>query len=172
MVAVSYQALYPNGLKNIRHSSLLYKLAILTIPTLFVISFIFYRTGQKPVEPVSPLSCYCESSTEFNCGASISHFYNTLHNLTREGDSRIAGADWEFEYVRDASNLALNQTQCNIAFPGQYEEIVRAWQFYQQNRIQISDLDAIHVSNGKVRAMIYHGEVGRLSLNFSHCALF
>ncbi len=96
-------------------------------------------------------NCLCQSSTVFECSLSL------LEQSKKEVDTsgRIK-TDWKFEYDRDSLNFGLTRDQCNVAFPGYFEEVFRAVEVRKSygSNVTVDDLDAIRLSRGMVRAMI------------------
>lgn len=54
----------------------------------------------------------------------------------------------------------LNSAQCELAFPGLFEEIERPKRSRRRRKITQDEIDAIQPRNGYVRAMIYDQQVG------------
>ena len=79
--------------------------------------------------------------------------------VTQGAVDHRTGFDGTWNYMRDRNNLLLNRDQCQLAFPGLFEEVDRAVGSRRHNRISLGELDAIEPKNGYVRAMIYDQEV-------------
>ena len=62
-------------------------------------------------------------------------------------------------YERDADHLGMTSQQCQAAFPGLFAELARARTQFQKFHIVGKDLDAIDISEGRVRAAVLGGEV-------------
>jgi hypothetical protein len=71
------------------------------------------------------------------------------------------GGGWKFQHQRDSLNFGLTGEQCEIAFPGLFEEIYRAVGFRrdQGSNVSLADLDAIEAGRGTTRAMIVDGKL-------------
>jgi hypothetical protein len=102
--------------------------------------------------------CQCESSTVFKCDTCIECANRQLvsPHATKEEDT-----PWAFEYPRDANNYRLDQAQCKAAFPGLYEDIIRARDFRKSMGTNVTeqDLYSFELTKGMVRAAIFSGEV-------------
>lgn len=95
--------------------------------------------------------CACQTSTTFECSTCLSCPESTLQQPT-------GVSNWSWDYPRDASNEALEQSQCKSAFPGLFEDVSRAQRYWtSQGRIATEDLDAIRLEPGMVRASIARG---------------
>lgn len=64
---------------------------------------------------------------------------------------------WNFE--RDARNLQMNNTQCDLAFPDLYAEIDRAVELRKNQRITLKEVEFVRPIRGYNRAMIYDNQV-------------
>ncbi|MCJ1286564.1 hypothetical protein MMC26_005910 [Xylographa opegraphella] len=95
--------------------------------------------------------CLCRSSVTFKCTT-------CLDSIGTISDS-VIDTVWEFRYGRDDGNEGLTPDQCAHAFPGLFEDIKRAKDARGGKKIEKSDLDAMVVYKGMVRAMIYAGEL-------------
>ncbi|OAX81692.1 hypothetical protein ACJ72_03962 [Emergomyces africanus] len=97
--------------------------------------------------------CTCEHSTTFNCSSCLVPFgypIGATPDLTQ----------WRFHYDRDKSNECLNRSQCRAAFPGLFEDVNRAEQFWNsRGGITRKQLDKINLRKGMARGMIYAGEL-------------
>lgn len=98
-------------------------------------------------------NCACKSSTTFQC--------DTCLACSEVGAFKEpASHGWTFQYGRDDRNEALDRDRCQAAFPGLFEDIVRATTFWEaRHGISMDDLDAIPVREGMGRAFIYNGEL-------------
>jgi hypothetical protein len=67
--------------------------------------------------------------------------------------------DWKFKFGCDDRGLALDDHDCEAAFPGFYEGVTRATQLRGNRVIMLEELASIKISNGMVRAMIHGGQV-------------
>lgn len=105
-------------------------------------------------------NCLCDSSTVFDCSLSLAEA--NKQGPTTEVESPNQGtAEWQFQYERDSLNFGLTREQCNVAFPGYFEEVYRAVEVRKrrQNNVCVDELDAIQLSRGMVRAMIVGGKL-------------
>jgi hypothetical protein len=96
--------------------------------------------------------CTCQTSTLFNCSASLHSFPVPLapSSLPR----------WTYNYARDHQRLDLSPAQCNSAFNGLFEDIHRAAAYWKdRNGISKRDLDSIPLRNGMARAAVYNGRL-------------
>ncbi|KAL3463695.1 glycosyl transferase family 90-domain-containing protein [Aspergillus heterothallicus] len=98
--------------------------------------------------------CACESATVFQCDSCLTCSHQTL-SLTPSPET------WEFEYARDGSNAGLSRDQCAAAFPGLFEDISRAGNFWrtQGGGLSRAELDTIPLNPGMARAQILNGEL-------------
>ncbi|KIM94381.1 hypothetical protein OIDMADRAFT_135960 [Oidiodendron maius Zn] len=105
-------------------------------------------------------NCLCQSSTIFDCRLSRIDEHQGANGLHAESSISTEG-NWQFQYERDAHNLGLNTEQCNIAFPGLFEEIHRAVDVRSERRSNVSaaDLAAVVVGRGTTRALIVNGKL-------------
>ena len=105
-------------------------------------------------------NCLCQSSTIFDCRLSRIDEHQGANGLHVEPSISTEG-NWQFQYERDAHNLGLNTEQCNIAFPGLFEEIHRAVDVRSERRSNVSaaDLAAVEVGRGTTRALIVNGKL-------------
>jgi hypothetical protein len=96
--------------------------------------------------------CACESSTTFQCSTCL-----TCPEPVLQVDTTPA---WTFEYTRDARNEALNQQQCQSAFPGLFEDIARGGKFWSTHgRLSAAELDEIPIQHGMARAFVANGQL-------------
>ncbi|KAA8567751.1 hypothetical protein EYC84_008219 [Monilinia fructicola] len=58
-------------------------------------------------------------------------------------------------YTRDYRNLVLTQRQCDLAFPGLFEEVERPVQLRREKKVTRRELDETPRLNGFIRAMIF-----------------
>ncbi|KAA8642958.1 uncharacterized protein ATNIH1004_009720 [Aspergillus tanneri] len=67
---------------------------------------------------------------------------------------------WEFQPARDGSNESLDRDQCHAAFPGLFEDIVRAAAYWRSHgALSSAELDLIRLEQGMARAFIHRGEL-------------
>lgn len=98
--------------------------------------------------------CACQTSTTFECSSCLSCSKDQLvQQLTPP-------VSWRFQYPRDARNEGLNRAQCDAAFPGLFEDALRASKYWEsQGRLAMEDLDAIRLEYGMARAFIHNGDL-------------
>jgi hypothetical protein len=104
-------------------------------------------------------NCLCESNTVFDCGLSIEALKK---EPTTDVDAQSQwSTEWQFDYARDSLNFGLTREQCNVAFPGYFEEVHRAVEARSRrpNIVTVDELDAIEISRGMGRAMIVDGKL-------------
>lgn len=98
--------------------------------------------------------CACLTSTSFQCSSCLTCSQTSL--LQQLPPS----SNWKFQYDRDAGNEALDREQCKTAFPGLFEDVFRAVNFWRlHGALATEDLDWIHLEYGMARAFIYRGEL-------------
>ncbi|EME81599.1 uncharacterized protein MYCFIDRAFT_32648 [Pseudocercospora fijiensis CIRAD86] len=94
----------------------------------------------------------CQSATVFQCSSCLEQHYSSVNDT---------GAElWTYEYARDGQNEGLSEAQCNVAFPGLFEDINLATKHWTSNgKISTQRLDRVHLENGMTRAMIFEGNL-------------
>lgn len=99
-------------------------------------------------------------------GASPNNFGRPLINALRRRFwiqvSRFfdqIGLTWRWRYSRDAHDLTLSRHQCRKAFPGLFNELLRAKQQYEKYHTSLDDLEDIDIKEGRVRVAVFDGEV-------------
>ena len=98
--------------------------------------------------------CACLTSTSFQCSSCLTCSQTSL--LQQLPPS----SNWKFQYDRDAGNEALDREQCKTAFPGLFEDVFRAVDYWRlHGALTTEDLDWIHLEYGMARAFIYRGEL-------------
>lgn len=96
--------------------------------------------------------CACQTSTTFECSTCLS--------CSEIGLQLPSPSQWKFEYPRDARNEALDNLQCQTAFPGLFEDISRGQKYWRSlGGLATEDLDAIHIRPGMARAFISQGHL-------------
>ena len=96
--------------------------------------------------------CACQTSTVFQCSSCLEP-----QNATIPGPPK---STWKFQYGRDDKNEGLSQGQCDVAFPGLYEDINLGKRYWgDAGNITASEIDKIKLVNGMTRAMIYNGQL-------------
>ncbi|EAW14845.1 uncharacterized protein ACLA_002560 [Aspergillus clavatus NRRL 1] len=98
--------------------------------------------------------CACETATTFQCSSCLSCAkHSFITQLT-------PSTHWEFEYERDANNESLDRDQCDAAFPGLYEDVLRGVAYWRSHgALAMEDLDNIKLKYGMARALIHRGEL-------------
>ena len=94
--------------------------------------------------------CACQTSTEFKCAGCL--------NCPAKVTSDEPRHDWKFDPGRDGKNLTFTETQCLASFPGLYEDIGHAKEFWN-GQITRYALDQYEMRDGTTRALIFNGEL-------------
>jgi hypothetical protein len=68
--------------------------------------------------------------------------------------------DGQWNFTRDARNLQMNDTQCDVAFPDLFMEIDRAVEWRKNHHISLREIDSVRPMKGYNRVMIYDNQVG------------
>ncbi|GLA64146.1 hypothetical protein ABZX51_000885 [Aspergillus tubingensis] len=98
--------------------------------------------------------CACQTSTTFQCASCLTCSHPDLVQQLSPAPA------WEFQPARDGSNEGLDRAQCTNAFPGLFEDVVRATGFWKsQGALAMEDLDEIPLAYGMARAFIHAGEL-------------
>ncbi|KAL2821858.1 glycosyl transferase family 90-domain-containing protein [Aspergillus cavernicola] len=96
--------------------------------------------------------CACETATVFECSTCLTCSHKEL--------SATPAETWEFDYKRDGQNAGLSRSQCDAAFPGLIEDVVRAGTYWRkQGGLSSVELDEIPLRLGMGRARIARGEL-------------
>ena len=99
--------------------------------------------------------CACQTSTDFNCTTCLD-----CRPVASTPSLLSPSSGWTYHYGRDSRDLALDQDQCAAAFPGLYEDIHRAVQYWHQSdNITSTMLQDIPLRNGMARAMVFDGDL-------------
>lgn len=98
--------------------------------------------------------CACQTSTTFQCSSCLSCSQTSLlQQLT-------PSTNWRYQYERDAGDESLDRGQCRTAFPGLFEDVFRAVNYWRYHgNLATEDLDRINLQPGMARASIYRGEL-------------
>ncbi|EYE98592.1 uncharacterized protein EURHEDRAFT_374660 [Aspergillus ruber CBS 135680] len=98
--------------------------------------------------------CACQTSTTFQCSSCLSCSQTSLlQQLT-------PSTNWRYQYERDAGDEGLDRGQCRTAFPGLFEDVFRAVNYWRYHgNLATEDLDRINLQPGMARASIYRGEL-------------
>ena len=100
--------------------------------------------------------CACQTSTTFQCSTCLSCSEQSSAHLPLPG----ASPPWRFQSTRDANNESLDTDQCQIAFPGLFEDVSRAGAYWRAHGyLGTEDLDRIPLELGMARAFIHRGEL-------------
>ena len=70
-------------------------------------------------------TCLYESSTTFDYAYSLEAL-STLPLVSDTDKLPTLDPDWKFDFDRDGQNLGLTSIQCKTAFPGLFEDVIRA----------------------------------------------
>ncbi|KAL4915636.1 glycosyl transferase family 90-domain-containing protein [Aspergillus aurantiobrunneus] len=98
--------------------------------------------------------CACETAAVFECSTCLTCSHQDLT------PSPPPSQPWEFESQRDAQNTGLSRSQCSAAFPGLFEDVMRAGTYWRtQGGVATAELDAIPLNQGMGRARIANGEL-------------
>lgn len=110
--------------------------------------------------------CNCQTSTTFQCAdcltclASSSPGPGPVEKDLDFQNRQQAALSWKFEYGRDHRNLGLDRGQCQTAFPGLAQDVIRGADYWRsQGGITKEDLDAVSLEPGMARALIQDGEL-------------
>lgn len=96
--------------------------------------------------------CACQTSTTFQCASCLS--------CALPPPVSSASPKWEFDAARHANDEALDRRQCQAAFPGLFEDTVRAVAYWQSHgALSAEVLDLIRLEWGMARAFIHRGEL-------------
>lgn len=131
-------------------------LAITTLkrPFLFILAFLLtllvFLHSSRP-ERFSPELAVAPQRIDIPTGA---HDQQDL-----EGISGRFGFDGTWNYTRDYRNLFLTQRQCDLAFPGLFEEVERPVKLRRNKKVLRKELDDTPAVNGFIRAMIFDRQV-------------
>lgn len=134
-------------------------LASLILPALAIYTIWYSMNSDKDNIPAFLLQVIpaghatCEKATIFQCSSCLEQNWATNRN-----DTDI----WSYQYGRDDRNEGLSESQCQVAFPGLFEDIHQGtnyWQHRRQTTIAPRMLDRIDVKHGMTRAMIFNGDL-------------
>ena len=110
--------------------------------------------------------CTCQTSTTFQCAdcltclASSGPTTTTTTTTPADNNDLEKQQSWRFEYGRDDRNLGLSRDQCQASFPGLFQDVIRAGDYWRsQGGISKEDLDAVTLAPGMARAIIQNGEL-------------
>ncbi|EYE96653.1 endoplasmic reticulum-resident kdel protein [Aspergillus ruber CBS 135680] len=107
--------------------------------------------------------CTCQTSTTFQCADCLNCLASSAPSPAEnehQHQQQSALSTWRFEYGRDDRNMGLERQQCHSAFPGLFQDVVRAKDYWRaQGGIAKEDLDAVSLEPGMARAIIQHGEL-------------
>lgn len=129
----------------------------------FVVIFLMWFGMNSDRDRIPPLlthlipagHCTCTTSTTFQCDSCLSCVASDLST-----NGPISKPYWTFQYGRDDKNEGLDRSQCQVAFPGLFEDVSRATNYWRdRGGITFDDLDAIHLEYGMARAFIHKGEL-------------
>ncbi|KAL4904461.1 hypothetical protein BDW74DRAFT_31104 [Aspergillus multicolor] len=145
-------------------------LALCSLCTLgFVATFLLWFAVNSDRDYLHPIltqvipagHCACEAAAVFECSTCL-----TCSHLDRVAETPSSTAEaWQFEYPRDAQNVALTQGQCAAGFPGLFEDVARGTAYWRtQGGLSSDELDAIPIHHGMGRAKIARGELYVISV--------
>ncbi|CAK4019079.1 glycosyl transferase family 90-domain-containing [Lecanosticta acicola] len=128
---------------------------------LCLITWMFWYAANSDQDNIPPIftqlipagHATCASATVFECSSCLEqHFLSS--NQSESSPS------WTFDYHRDGQNEGLHQEQCEIAFPGLFEDVKQGlFHWKTVGRITKSTLDQVPLQNGMTRAMIHSGNL-------------
>lgn len=106
-------------------------------------------------------NCLCQSSTVFDCRLSGLDLLRCSNGIPSDSMPDPNRGGWKYQHERDSINFGLSSEQCDIAFPGLFDEVHRAVDFRrdQGSNISLADLDAIEAGRGTTRALIANGKL-------------
>lgn len=106
--------------------------------------------------------CTCQTSTTFQCADCLTCLASSGPTTSTPAieDEQHQQQSWRFEYGRDDRNLGLTRDQCQASFPGLFQDVIRAGDYWRaQGGIGKEDLDAVTLVPGMARAIIQDGEL-------------
>ena len=108
--------------------------------------------------------CNCQTSTTFQCADCLTCLASSPPGPVEKDldfqNRQQAALSWKFEYGRDHRNLGLDRGQCQTAFPGLVQDVIRGADYWRsQGGITKEDLDAVSLEPGMARALIQDGEL-------------
>ncbi|ATZ52635.1 hypothetical protein BCIN_08g02930 [Botrytis cinerea B05.10] len=103
-----------------------------------------YTTGPQTFSPAPPPRIYTPT---------VGHGSDVQQDS--EYISGRFGFDGTWNYTRDYRNLFLTQEQCDVAFPGLFEEVERPVKLRKNKKVTKKELDDTPALNGFIRAMIF-----------------
>ncbi|KAK8862687.1 DUF821 domain-containing protein [Apiospora arundinis] len=77
------------------------------------------------------------------------------------------GLTWRWRYSRDAHDRTLSRHQCRKSLPGLFDELLRAKQQHEKYHINLDDIEAIRVTDGRTRVAISDGQLHVIDSNLS-----
>lgn len=103
----------------------------------------------------------CEYESVFRCDACLDcAFANATAGPVAEPHN------WEYQWPRDADDLGMSDEMCHAAFPGLFEDVIRAVRDRNGSNVTLDDLYDIEVTNGVVHAIVYDRRVTRNPFRF------
>ncbi|QSZ37094.1 hypothetical protein DSL72_009186 [Monilinia vaccinii-corymbosi] len=126
----------------------LYPLTVAFLLTLLVLSYGLRRGRFTPEEMATPR---VHTPTVGNALQQDSEHFN--------GTFRFDGT---WNYTRDYRTLGLTQRQCDLAFPGLFEEVERPVELRKEEKVMRKELDDTPKLNGFIRAMIFDQQEQKL----------
>ncbi|KAJ8069064.1 hypothetical protein OCU04_002735 [Sclerotinia nivalis] len=113
----------------------------LILSLLLTILFFLYTSRPEKFSPAPP------------------RIYTPTTNYDMQLDSEYTSGRFGFNgtwnYTRDYRNLFLTQKQCDVAFPGLFEEVERPVRLRRNKKVLRKELDDTPALNGFIRAMIF-----------------
>jgi hypothetical protein len=150
-----------------RFSRLFYLALFVVVNTgwiLYLVRAIIGATKEEGIEAFEVVrklmpagTCLCEFSAQFNCGDVLSVLEEKENGKGSEEEEEEE--EWRFVYERDGGDFGLEEGQCDVAFPGLFEDVKRAVKQNDKKNIEKDELDDVIFERGMVRAMIYDRKV-------------
>ncbi|PYH46266.1 uncharacterized protein BP01DRAFT_373256 [Aspergillus saccharolyticus JOP 1030-1] len=146
-----------------RRSHLLPAIYLIGLLTLTGIALIWYGVNSDR-EYIYPLltqlipagHCACLTSTTFQCASCLT----CAHQDRLPQTALPSSPSWVFDPGQDGDNEALSRAQCIAAFPGLFEDLLRADTFWRENGgLQVEHLKHITIKHGMARVFIHRGEL-------------
>ncbi|OJK00121.1 hypothetical protein ASPACDRAFT_51941 [Aspergillus aculeatus ATCC 16872] len=148
---------------RLRQSHLLHTIYLMGLFSVIGIVLIWYGVNSDR-EYIHPLltqlipagHCACLTSTTFQCASCL----NCAHKKPLPQTALPAVLAWKFEAGRDGGNEGFSRAQCMAAFPGLFEDILRAGTFWRKHGgLDVEHLEYIPLKHGMARAFIHRGEL-------------
>lgn len=162
-ILISIMALLRSHRWRLRQSHLLQTIYLMGLFSVIGIVLIWYGVNSDR-EYIHPLltqlipagHCACLTSTTFQCASCL----KCAPKKPLPPTALPAVSAWKFEAGRDSGNEGLSRAQCMAAFPGLFEDILRAGTFWRTHGgLDVEHLEYIPLKHGMARAFIHRGEL-------------